>query len=516
MLFRISFILLVLPITLTGQNTFNKRMSFDFPASVLTNIIPLNDIYIGSGIVADSIFPHRSSTVFLKFDENGNLFQSSILRSNQKHLEVWKNTFTKLPNDYYLISGMSIDTSNIRRAFLLKYDSFGDTLFFKEYNNPSFPDVSYILPVALTIQENGDVAIACWIENPPLPNTDVSVIITDSLGNLKNHYVYGNGFWEIPQSIIQSPNGNLIIGASKSSLNFSTENYIYQSYIFEIDSTGEVQWTYLSPLLGTLRDAANEMILLEDGSLVVASGAGTEYERPSVNDVWFEKLIYKLNPNQEVEWEREFQNPIPSGSLKLSNLIALSDNSSFVAAGTAFENDPLQDSWTVKGWLGKISPEGDSIWTREYYYLTTQWNYNIIYDLKETPDGGFIMCGEARDASGMDFPQQAWLLKVDEHGCLVPGCHTPVSEIPSQNIQLSIYPNPTSDYLNFLIRQQKRPKNAIVRIINAAGQVVQQIQAIENEVTYMLPVWNWETGVYFLQYIENGLVKQVKEVVVVQ
>jgi len=180
--------------------------------------------------------------------------------------------------------------------------------------------------------------------------------------------------------------------------------------------------------------------------------------------------------------------------------------------------NPGGDKWGVYGWIGKVSPQGDSLWNREYGIVTTNsWSHDI-YDIRETTDGSFIMCGEARDWSGTDsIPQQAWLLKLDQYGCLVPNCYTATEEAPTGEepaIRLAIYPNPTADYLNFYLRTPRPVKEASFRIVSAEGRLVQSFQSDRPDVTFIVPVWDWAAGVYFLQYLEEGMVKGSERFVV--
>ena len=128
------------------------------------------------------------------------------------------------------------------------------------------------------------------------------------------------------------------------------------------------------------------------------------------------------------------------------------------------------------------------------------------------------MCGEARDWSGTDsIPQQAWLLKLDQYGCLVPNCYTATEEAPTGEepaIRLAIYPNPTADYLNFYLRTPRPVKEASFRIVSAEGRLVQSFQSDRPDVTFIVPVWDWAAGVYFLQYLEEGMVKGSERFVV--
>ena len=54
-----------------AQNTFNKRLHFNFPAAVLTSIVSTDSCYYATGIIADSIPPYNTGNIFVKFDLTG-------------------------------------------------------------------------------------------------------------------------------------------------------------------------------------------------------------------------------------------------------------------------------------------------------------------------------------------------------------------------------------------------------------------------------------------------------------
>lgn len=304
----------------------------------------------------------------------------------------------------------------------------------------------------------------------------------------------------------------MIVGAARSNLNVAWQNYTYQNHIFQTDDTGTVEWTYLSPNSIGLRYGAADMVLLDDGSLIVASGVGHEYYFPASSQVRFDKYIFKLNPMREIEWEVTFKEAWRTSQEKLTNIIAVSDGSGFVAVGTQGQDFPAQNAFSVRGWLGKVSPSGDSLWTRQYVGIDQLANRHELYDLKETPDGGFILCGESRNpntpASG-EITQQAWLLKLDQYGCLVPGCHitTSAEEPAPERLHLAIYPNPAAEYLNFYLRAPAGVGSEVsFRIFDAGGRLLREFPHASPDATYVVEVWDWPAGMYVLQCVSGGRV----------
>ncbi len=217
-----------------------------------------------------------------------------------------------------------------------------------------------------------------------------------------------------------------------------------------------------------------------------------------------------------MEWECEFRDPTaPTYFNTLNKIITVSDGSGYAATGYYYEDYP-DFTADLFGWLVKASPEGDSLWSRKLRILEPTNVHHYLYDVKETSDGGFIMVGQAKELNGPAYPQQAWLIKVDQHGCLVPGCHliNDLEEAADEDFKLVLYPNPVSDYLNIYYQARSLPQNGHFTILNAAGKAVKAFAATQNDVTQIPPVYDWPKGVYFLQYWEGAQLQGSRQFVV--
>lgn len=84
------------------------------------------------------------------------------------------------------------------------------------------------------------------------------------------------------------------------------------------------------------------------------------------------------------------------------------------------------------------------------------------------------------------------------------------------NFQLSIFPNPTTDYLNFELRTTQPLQKASFRIYYANGKLVKELQSDSPKDTFIVPVWDWAAGAYFLQYEDGGEVRAVEKFMVVK
>ncbi|MFK7797903.1 MAG: T9SS type A sorting domain-containing protein, partial [Aureispira sp.] len=159
----------------------------------------------------------------------------------------------------------------------------------------------------------------------------------------------------------------------------------------------------------------------------------------------------------------------------------------------------------------KLSADGDSLWSHRYYYLQQAWAEHEIFDVEQTHDGGYLIAGQAL-FSGQGPYQQGWLLKLDQHGCLVPGCHLPdttTSILPihaQPQAQLKLYPNPAVDYLNVWYRNKEVGEQLTFRILDAQGRVLQShtVRDISDK-TYIFPVWELLGGWYVLEVRQDGV-----------
>ena len=477
----------------------------------MTNVIPTDSCYFGMGILADTIPPYNTGNIFVKFDLNGEVKLFKGLTNTTKTYETWQNSLTFLDDSTLVVAGETVE-GTILNTLVLSYNLEGDTLRTMEVTNPFFPNYTFMQPRGgLGLTPDGGFVISNWIDNysPAGFSIDVYALKLNKDWSLGWEFFYEAPTRDRTSSLVVDEMGNTFIGWRTTNRNTVFENFYSQIKIVKLDVVGTVLWEYTSPLSIGLRDAPRDMLLLEDGSMVIASGAGTEIDLgPSANFIWFEKLLFKLSLDGEILWETVFVNPGPQNSQgKLTNVIEVSDGSGFVTAGMEGEDTEGYGTFAVRGWLAKVDLNGNILWTRRYVGFGGDKPRHQVIDLKECPDGGFVIAGESRDGTVQTIPpQQGWLLKLDQYGCLVPGCHLldDVGEEAERPLQLAIYPNPTTDYLNFQLRSKSVVKNSMFRIVNANGQVMEEFRVdVRTGGTFIVPVWTWPAGGYFLQYLDQ-------------
>jgi hypothetical protein len=515
-------ILLIFPCLSFGQNTFSKRMHFNYSSAALGSVLVTDSCYFVSGIVRDSIHPFFIGNIFAKLNLSGDVEFTKSLFSSEAYIETLFGDLITTSDGNILDFGRT--TSSTTQGVLIKFNTNGDSIATKLYTSPYYPNDPFIVPIQALELPNEDIIVLDAIAKNN-GNNDVCISKFDNQLNLLSQKVFGNQYDELPGYSLLFDNENLIIGANRDNTNLTSQNFWSKSWIFEVDGQGNIAWEYFSPS-GILQDGAKDMVLASDGGLVVGTSRG--FEQPiNAEDAqirWESAYFFKLNTNHEVEWDLEVFDSINSSvGNEIAKLISVDGGSAYVAAGrfnlTRSLNPPIGGTF---GWFFKFSDEGELIWLRKYQYVDTVGHSHRIYDLKPTPDGGMIAVGEARNPFISPEPsQQAWLLKLDSFGCLIPGCQwqdtVTVSGQPGKAAaELAIYPNPTSDYLNFQLRSPQAIPQAAFRILDAAGRVVKEFQSEHPGDTVIVPVWDWAPGVYFLEASTQGRILKTEKFVVLR
>ena len=71
--------------------------------------------------------------------------------------------------------------------------------------------------------------------------------------------------------------------------------------------------------------------------------------------------------------------------------------------------------------------------------------------------------------------------------------------------ELKIFPNPTSNFLNLEFSGDLKLKSAYVHIFDSLGRLVKQIPPEQLRGSISISIKEWESGIYWLQYLEHGM-----------
>ena len=201
---------------------------------------------------------------------------------------------------------------------------------------------------------------------------------------------------------------------------------------------------------------------------------------------------YNLDPILEVPFtETSLSVSAPLITSHKSSSITPTEDGGYIISGAV-------DNWfpeTANVFFIKINSLGEEEWSKWYTY----WDLpaNLVPYMIEEPDGYVFIMQYLLDGT-------IYLVKMTKTGQLV-GTNDFFELTP-----LKVYPNPCVDYIKIDIPANY--DNAVLKIINTQGQVVQQEYNINAD--RQIPISHLETGIYFVQIInEDGIPIFVSKVV---
>lgn len=244
-------------------------------------------------------------------------------------------------------------------------------------------------------------------------SADLYLIKTDTSGNLLWEQTYGSTSPEVSRNLNCTKEGNYILSGLKR---YVSPNW--NILLIKVDTSGNVLWEvdYGIPendygaVLTPLHD---HTFLVYHNSNDGVGGTTTGY-------------IDKVDGNGELIWQKTYPY-LNFSSFSWGKPIENDD-------GTIMLNCIVKNSQGIPiHRLLKITPLGDTLWTKTYYTRDDLDQY--IYDIKPTADSGYIMGGSA-------FPvdtniQRAWLIKTDCNGA--DGVMYPTGA-PCDQYDCSLYP----------------------------------------------------------------------------
>jgi hypothetical protein len=298
-------------------------------------------------------------------------------------------------------------------------------------------------------------------------------------------------------SVDLAPNGGYYMGGQKE-MSFQ----IFDPWVLHVDSLGEIIWegTYGSPF----NDLPNaHLTTMADGLPVFAGGLATStLER-------FVPCLVKIGADGQVVWQQTYGEAI--GNTTFFAVKEIDPGGDLIAVGQHYLSN-LQVNSIRSGTLLRTTNEGDSLWMRFYQYndsLVTN-GPGAFRDVLPTPDGGFVAVGTA-SSGGTPYSQDLWVVKVDEHGCLEPGCHLITglhTQVTHSTATLRVWPNPVARGGNLSVELslpehlQEGPLH--LHLTSSDGRLVAEQVVPTGVLSFNFPVSNFNSGLYHLHLTQAG------------
>lgn len=518
-----------------AQDQVNKLYKISPNNTIFGSVMVLDSTYIVAGL--DS-YGNRLDWIglIIELDCNGDTLKTQRVSNDTIGYDFWGSTdlINTYNNELAIISVTFMDNRSWNFQFTLLDSNLNilDTTTFFQFTDNNQYYINNCMDLMQSHYDSSYTAVINILDEGL--NTGNSLLVNFSNGGMVNWSQLflapvANSFRSIlPLGIIQKLNKNYVISTTLFKTFGPPIDERAHIRLIETDSVGNVLQEYTDD--SHPMDMGGEgLTLTSDNGLIFTRQRG--YWVNEFNTWKSYSQIVKLDSAYNQVWVLS-DTAENFNQFEYSEILPL-ENNEFVAVGATY--DPQGQS----GSLTKFNNAGEILWERSYIKVlaypdsTQPSGQHFLYDVAQTPDSGFVMVGEARNNanSNHEMGQLGWLVKVDKHGCLVPGCEefdnvdttmvdttgntdttiTPDPPIPSPNTL--IYPNPAQNELNVYYATTTLNPNATAYLFNTNGQIVNQWPITTNYTTYIVDVSIYAAGVYVLKIVD-GESETIQKVVV--
>jgi predicted secreted protein len=229
-------------------------------------------------------------------------------------------------------------------------------------------------------------------------NTDVWILKLDPDGNIQWQKVFGGPFADAAYEVKESYDGSFIVaGSSVTSVPTTQRN----GFIVKLDSNGNFVWSLTYG--GTADDEFRSLTISQEGGTeyIIVTGYTKSFGSGG-EDAW----ILKVNSSDgSIMWQKRYGT---SNDDRFQRVITSSYNGSisYVFAGRTFSSSTNFDFWVM------ITDEnGNTKMSKKYFYPSLSPGDEFAWDIKETPDGAFVVVDLAQRYIGSGG-RDIWILKI--------------------------------------------------------------------------------------------------------
>jgi len=361
-------------------------------------------------------------------------------------------------------------------VYLIRTDTNGDTLWIKRYGGDKI-DRSY------SIQETSDSGyiLTGYTYSPPADCCDVYLIKTDNDGDSLWTMVYGGSNVDRGYSVRQTSDGGYIIVGETWSFGAG----FIDVFLIKTDVNGDTLWTRTYG--GTDVDRGYSVQQTSDGGYIIVGETWSFV--PDRNDVW----LIKTDANGDTLWTKTY------GDLNddVGYSVQQTCDEGYIIAG--YTRDYTTSDYYA--YLIRVDSLGDTIWTEKYGYggLNDAWSY----DVKQTPDGGYVLVGRI---TGISDPWgDVYLIKIAPDTLSI----EEKSFINQILMPINVFPNPFSKMTNIRFSLEQSAKSIELKIYDATGRVIKDIPHLTLDALRPTQI-SWDgtnhanqrlpSGVYFLKF----------------
>lgn len=504
------FFLFFISCQLHGQ-TFSRLYPLPpYPVSIFNAVLITDTAYFITGISADTIPPFGTRPLFVRTDLNGEVEVFNVHYDGEKNYETWHQGLYFDEHNHIVTNGYIFNHPERNwMIFFIRYTQEGaiDTII-EFFHRPDFVDVSF--PMLQTQNKEYIIPVQSNFNNL---GTNVLFILRNT-GEVKSQVTFNPNHRNLAVFRMDTTQNGFILGGFQPPPG-PFKNGKYLKVIIEFDSLGNKIWEYESPEDERWSGTLGGITTNDQDEVIYVSGKGYIcHPHPSTDILCFTWYATKLDRDKNIVWRTHIPSTYETTieGCRFWNILKLKDRQHYITMGMDSKPEPR-----IFGWLAKFSDDGELLWIRKYNVEDQSNTIYEIRDMAEDSEGNLIAVGERLHLLASSYLQQGWLMKLDQHGCLIPGCElVNTREVNELAIDIQVYPNPATDFISFYIHPQWSGQIDTYSIIDMSGRVIISPRAVAPDVHHVIQTHDFPSGMYIIHFMKNGEMIQNKKIWVSQ
>ncbi|MGB3227753.1 MAG: T9SS type A sorting domain-containing protein [Saprospiraceae bacterium] len=516
------FFILILFITLQIQSQVFFSRVYTVPEdgtgklnvwpNYLRAVFPTDSLIYAFGYSADTTYKQIDGTGFFVFNTQGDLLEYYHIKDSDQYnffypegIHTWDGvTFYTAFNNFY------------REESILKFNRLTKQQEVLEIKNSKINNGDILRSNMIATNDGCLVTASDVAIDSTGYNYKIQITKIDTTGKIKWQTIVGkepgNTFNNNCLSSYTDDFGNIYagIGFRDAGVGWKAS---YQSLLYKLDFDGNIKKFYGSQLAREGFCSIYDIAQDKNGWFYLSSNYNlNEPQYPYANyghgviQILDTSLNYKSYIN--LNYDTTFTSP---ASLKtFEKIINSNDNNGFIVGGLVVKDDSIItyidsfsrfDTSIITHYvvtIFKINNNNQIVW-RRYFRIRNGYDHGWLHDLKSFPGGGYLIGAQSFDGLAESFNKPyhlPWLLKVDDDGCLIPGCDIVGNKDLESKNEIVIYPNPAS---NYIILHHSSAEKTHYQIVSAEGKIIDDFYSYLPDEQIIIPMYNYKSGTYFVK-----------------
>lgn len=318
---------------------------------------------------------------------------------------------------------------------------------------------------------------------------DAWIVKLNQNGSLVWQRSLGGSAGEVAKAVQQISDGAYIVSGYTDSNDgdVSGNHGSSDCWIVKLDPDGNIIWQ--KALGGSNDDRANDIHETSDGGFIVVGYSNSNDGQVSGNNGDYDFWVLKLDENGNIVWQKSLGGSGVDAAYNVQEI----ENQNYIVAGYSGSNDGdvsgnhgAEDFWIIR-----LDANGNLLWQKSLGGSVQDEGYSIV----RKGNGGYLATGWSYsndgDVSGNHGNSDYWLVSLESD--FVTGINNVTAEY-----DLSIFPNPASDFVAIYYEQPVRPCTSL-SITNIHGHNLLEQQISVNTSKQNFDFSNWQRGIYFVK-----------------